>query len=238
MKFSFFRKPKTNVKPYRDITLLDLYKVIKGNYYQAVTENLRTLSEKDYKAQKSKALDYITPGGTFATREVKSLIAPSGFVSIDIDNITNPEEVKAQLTTYENVQLIFTSPSGKGVKAIFKDSGTCDSYLEEFENIAAKLKSYEIKVDKGTSDISRACFLCYDSLVWINPQYLNVPAPANYYEILKDGRTILMSPKGYPASWDIHKSVVNDFDRVQVQTRPQKRIKHYQKIGLTNSGAV
>ena len=208
MKFSFFKKPITNVKPYQDITITDLYNVLKGDYYKAATETLRTLSEKDYKLQKAKRLDYITPGGTFALREVKSLIAPSGFISIDIDGIENPEAVKAQLTTYQGVQLIFTSPSGKGVKAIFRDSGTCDSYLEEFERIAAKLSQYEIKVDKGTSDISRACFVCYDSLVWIAPEYLS-HAPAT--ETLKDGRTLLMSPKGYPANWDIHKpELVNE----------------------------
>jgi hypothetical protein len=36
------------------------------------------------------------------------------------------------------------------------------------------LKTYQLEVDKSGKDISRACFLPYDSEVFINPKYLQL----------------------------------------------------------------
>ncbi|HAH24352.1 MAG TPA: hypothetical protein DCL77_11465, partial [Prolixibacteraceae bacterium] len=44
-KFSFFRCPVTNTLPNAEISLLDAYKVIKGNRYKARTAELRNFTE-------------------------------------------------------------------------------------------------------------------------------------------------------------------------------------------------
>jgi Domain of unknown function (DUF6371)/Zinc beta-ribbon finger, putative len=42
------------------------------------------------------------------------------------------------------------------------------------------------------------------------------PQPTeNYFENLKDGRQILMSPKGYPADWDIPKQEISELERLK-----------------------
>jgi hypothetical protein len=168
MKFSFYKKPIKNLRPYRDITLLELYKVVRGDYYKVRTELLRKATPERYKEVKATELDYITPGGTFHTRKESGIIKASGLISIDIDHISNPEEVKTKLSTFEGMQFIFTSPSGKGVKAILKDPMTEDTYSDQFEVIRSVIeKEYGYEVD-STPDISRACFLCHDPNVWIS----------------------------------------------------------------------
>jgi hypothetical protein len=169
-KFSFYRKPITNLNPYKDITLVELYKVVKGNYYKAITEALRKATPEQYKKLKASTLDYITPGGCFAIRNTKAIWSASGLISIDIDHIDNPEEVKNKLASFSGMQLIFTSPSAKGVKAILTDPQTQDSYSDEFEVIKKKIKrTYGLTID-NTSDIARACFLCHDPNVWISKE--------------------------------------------------------------------
>lgn len=180
-QFSFYKAPIKNPLPYRDIGLEDLYQVIRGNYYKVRTEQLRNATLEQYKIQKAEVLDYITPGGTFTKRHKDSLICASGLISIDIDHIDNPESVKMKLSSLHGMQLIFTSPSGKGVKCIVKDPGKTDTYKDEFEIIRSSIKKkYGLQAD-NTSDISRACFLCHDPEVWISNevqhQYLQKKYP-------------------------------------------------------------
>jgi len=170
MKFSFFKKPITNLIPYKDINLLELYQVVRGSYYKVRTEQLRSATPEQYKKLKTSGLDYITPGGCFTARKKGCMTSASGLISVDIDHIDNPEEVKRRLSSFKGMQLIFTSPSGKGVKCILTDPMEQDSYSQEFEAIKKKIEDrYGLPVD-NTPDISRACLLCHDPLVWISKE--------------------------------------------------------------------
>ena len=176
MMFTFFRKPISNTKPYRDITLEQLFTVIEGNYYKAVTKELREAlnrSENEYKALKSTTLDYITIGGTFSQRGDKNLIKASGYMMLDLDHIRNPAKQKELLIKKEmpyDIQMIFISPSGEGLKIVVTNPEPDKPYSETYQKIRDYFfKELALDLDK-TSDISRACFLCHDKDVWMQGQ--------------------------------------------------------------------
>jgi hypothetical protein len=175
MKFSYFKKPIVvpkgeEKKPYRDIDLADLYTVIKGTYHKGITEAIRKTTGEAYKKMKRFSLDFITPAGTFSVKADKGLIKPSGFISVDLDHLEEPEAVKARLAEFPGMQIIFTSPSNKGVKCILTDPQEEDSYSLEFKAVAKKIHDrFGLKPD-STSDISRAAFVCHDPLVWISDE--------------------------------------------------------------------
>ncbi len=180
--FSFFKSPITNTKPHKTVNLLQIYNAIKGDYYKARTEKLRALLSplscgegSGVRSFKAANFDYCTFSGTFTTRSDKALIKHSGLLCIDFDHLQNPNKLKSQLLAddYFDTQLLFTSPSGDGLKWIISIDITQAMHNEYFLSISNYLKAtYNIEADKSGKDISRACFLPHDPQAYINPLYL------------------------------------------------------------------
>lgn len=176
-KFSFFKAPVTNVTPYRDITLLDAYRVITGKYYQQQTKKLRSLSNKQENRRfKATHFPYCTFSGTFTRRNEDALIQHSGLIALDFDHIENIETLKRQLLKdpYFQTELLFVSPNGAGLKWIVSiDVNGKYSHADWFQAIYNYIhETYSIDIDKSCRDVARASFLCYDPEAFIHPKYL------------------------------------------------------------------
>ena len=186
-KFSYFRCPVTNTQPNAEMTILDVYGAIKSNKYKRQTEELRSIlsplphgegsGERLESARKYKAkhFDYVTFSGIFSKRNDASLIKLSGLITLDFDHLSNLVEFREILLRdrYFETELMFVSPSGDGLKWIISiDLKECN-HQEWFQAIAAYIKAtYQLQVDKSGKDISRACFLPHDPMIYINPNYL------------------------------------------------------------------
>ena len=149
---------------------------------QEVTDKVRSLPPEVYQDKLKGKVTYlplVTFGGTFTKREKESLLESSGLIGLDIDHISRLETgdtlqgLKDRLSTDREigVRLVFTSPSGDGLKIVCKTSGEItdpDSYRKEFEILQSFVsRKYsvpigEVGLDKGISDVSRGCLLCYD----------------------------------------------------------------------------
>ena len=174
--FSFFKQPVTNVIPYRNITLLDAYHVIIGNYLKRQTLKLRSISDK-HRNRKYKAANfpYCTFSGTFTKRNESSLIRHSGLIAIDFDHLENVQAVKLQLLKdpYFSTQLLFVSPNGSGLKWIINIDIENYSHSDYFKSAYNYIKeTYCIEIDKSCRDVARASFLCYDPDAFIHPKNL------------------------------------------------------------------
>lgn len=174
--FTFFRAPVSNTKPYRDVTVLDVYKVVKGEWYQKRTEELRTISDKmNARVFKARNFDYVCFAGSFSKRGDAYLKQHSGMMVLDFDHLEKVEEVKLALLAdpFFDTELLFISPSGNGLKWVIAiDTEEC-SHEEWFKAIADYLKkTYGLVADKSGKDVSRACFMPYDPDIYIKPQYL------------------------------------------------------------------
>jgi hypothetical protein len=175
-EFSFFKAPISNTKPHKTVSLLHIYKAIKGDYYKDRTGKLRAISEVA-QARKFKAanFDYCTFSGVFESRNDKALIKHSGLLCVDFDHLSNLGDIKNRLLAdeYFDTQLLFVSPSGDGLKWIISIDTKQATHGDFFAAVANYiLQTYGIAVDKSGRDISRACFLPYDPQAFINPQFL------------------------------------------------------------------
>ena len=173
VRFSFFRRPITSMQPYKNVTLKNVYEVIVGGYYKAITERLRAMTDKkqarDFKASH---FDYCTFSGTFNSRRADALIQHSGLMCLDFDHIPDVEELKSRLLgdTMFETQLLFRSPSGDGLKWVISIDKCTLSHSEYFTAVANYIKfTYGVEVDRSGRDVCRACFLPYDPDVYINP---------------------------------------------------------------------
>jgi hypothetical protein len=119
----------------------------------------------DYKKAKE-ALPVVCFGGTFSERSNGSLQKASGLMILDFDNLADLNGYVARLRADEYCYSIFKSPSGRGLKMlvkipIVKDDAEYKLYYLSF------MQRYK-DLDTSGKDISRCCFYCSDSDLWIN----------------------------------------------------------------------
>jgi hypothetical protein len=174
--FSFFNKPVKNTTPNKTVNLLDVYKLVKGNSFKIVTDKLRAFSNKvEARTYKANNFDYVTFSGTFSKREDKALIKHSGLLTVDFDHVPDIVKLKSDLLKdeYFETELLFVSPSGDGLKWIISIDITQFSHAEYFEGLQGYIsQTYNLKIDKSGSDISRACFLGHDPNIFINSKHI------------------------------------------------------------------
>ena len=173
--FSFFRKPIQNTEPLRAIGIVDVYRYVVGHYARPQTEALRSMtSPSDAKRYKAAHFDYCTFSGLFRKRNEKELIMHSGLMCLDFDHLENMEVVKQQLLNHEyfDTELLFTSPSGNGLKWIIPVDLKGWEHSRFFKAVANCVRATGLPmVDMSGSDAARACFLPYDPQAYINPKY-------------------------------------------------------------------
>ena len=173
--FSFYRKPIQNIEPCRAITVVDVYRYLVGHYAKPQTDTLRSLtSPSEAKKYKATHFDYCTFSGLFRKRNEKELIQHSGLMCLDFDHVGNTDRFKEQLLKHDyfDTELMFTSPSGDGVKWIIPIDLKGWEHSRYFKAVANCIESTGLPpVDKSGSDVARSCFLPYDPQAYINPKY-------------------------------------------------------------------
>ncbi|MDP3314085.1 BT4734/BF3469 family protein [Lutibacter sp.] len=172
---SFYKAPIRNVYPFKTLKLSEIHSLIKSDAYKDITIKLREFADpKEKRIYKANNFDYVTFSGEFERRNEDNLIRHSSLITIDFDHLENINEVKNQLLQdeYFETEMLFTSPSGDGLKWIIKIDLSQATHQVFFKAVANYLKeSYNLEVDQSGKDISRACFLAYDPLAFLNKKH-------------------------------------------------------------------
>lgn len=119
--FSLFNAPITNKYPTAEIHLKDIFDHIISGKAAEETACLRSIADKALaRAYKATHFNYATFSGIFRSRADRELIRHSGLICIDFDHLPCPETTRNRLLedSYFETQLLFTSPSGDGLKWI------------------------------------------------------------------------------------------------------------------------
>lgn len=187
--YTLFEAPiasKNGQKVIGNKTLAEIAALIKGDQYRIATQHMRTLSPEGRKEFKRLHLDYFTPSGIFREVRDEALIMHSGRICIDLDHLDNDEqqrrlEIKDWLIHNEDfiTELLWTSPSGKGLKWIVDMShefagayghrAICTAVLNYLRK---ELDLTDTQCDYNCINVSRAPFLCWDPDAYINPRYV------------------------------------------------------------------
>ena len=176
LKVSFQENTWSNVSVEQTIkTVLDN---IKSNKYKQQVTDLRTkLDEgnKDYYDNNKKRLPAVTFSATFNTSRTKENVnIYNNLIVLDIDKL-NTEEIDVcfeQLSQDEFVFSFWRSPSNNGFKGLVQleftdisDEINLDTkHKSAFNKLSTYFKEkYNLELDKSGSDITRLCFLSYDT---------------------------------------------------------------------------
>ena len=175
-RMSFFTAPVTNKRPNATVGLADIYRKVTGDSYMVRTRTLRTIdNHADAQKYKSVNFDYVTISGVFSYGNDASLVEHSQLLCIDFDGLEDPTPLRRLLLDdpYFETLLLFTSPSGKGVKWIIHIDTSKADHRIWFKLIERYMKeTYQLTVDPKCINESRGCYLPYDPEAYINPAIL------------------------------------------------------------------
>ena len=114
--------------------------------------------------------------GEFSRRAIAGLERRSGLIVADIDDLDDPAGMRDVLIFDDHVFAAFVSPSGKGLKIIFRCDAAAD-HAACFGAMEAHVKSrYGMTPDPSGKDVCRICFVSHDPDAHHNPDATPLPA--------------------------------------------------------------
>ena len=148
-----------------------------------MTEDDARKTAKDAVADLKCALPGITWSGTFSYRANKHLTTHSGCICADLDHIYDPAvlaEVRAKLMASPYLCTVFLSPTGTGLKAVFRVPSDAARHLATWFAVAAHVKELTgLDIDVARKDVVGLCFLSHDAECRWNGEALEMPVPAD-----------------------------------------------------------
>jgi Protein of unknown function (DUF3987)/VirE N-terminal domain len=116
------------------------------------------------------ALPAVTWSGTFSERKSSALIQPSGLLCADLDNLGGRfADVRTALRRSPYIRAMFASPSGDGLKAVFRVPAEVGKHLASFRAIQQHIRELTGKeIDESGKDVARLCFMSHDPDIDIN----------------------------------------------------------------------
>ena len=140
---------------------------------------VREIDARQYTVQK-RALPYFVCAVFNPPYRKTENFAYAEYFVLDLDHISAGENslksVRESVQKDPHVLLAFTSPSGDGLKLMFKlkercwDSGIYSLFYKAFSRSFAARHNLSGIIDSRTSDVCRACFISIDPEVYFNPQ--------------------------------------------------------------------
>ena len=135
-------------------------------------------------------------GKTGAWRK-QSATRLTGLVVMDIDHVDNPREVfeRWHLATDDRTKrtgilLVYVTPSGKGLKVVFKADASLGNLID---NQHAMAKVLGVEVDESCKDSSRMSYICKESdILYIDKElftYENKAFSERYTALYRDGHS-------------------------------------------------
>ena len=175
-EMSYFNAPITNKVPLTTVSLQEVAQFVRSRALEPQTTALRAIGDHEQARQyKGRNFPYVTPAGVFSYCSDKSLLRPSEVLCMDLDHVGVVDGLKRRLTADRlfRTLLAFRSPSGDGLKWFVSiDLGKCGhrQWFDAVRNyLMATYGLSDRQVDPSVRNESRACYLCYDPEVYVNP---------------------------------------------------------------------
>jgi len=120
-----------------------------------------------------KGLPGILWAGRFTSRKNSGIEQFSGYLCADIDKVPDRlDELHTAARRDPHATAAFTSPSGTGIKIVFRVPIAADAkqHQQNFNAVRTHVaEQYKAKVDEAAKDIARLCFVSHDATAFFNP---------------------------------------------------------------------
>lgn len=175
-----------NTQDPHNVSIDKILTFIRDGRWREPIEFLRSKDTKDKKDELKKNLPMVLFAGKFTERKDTAITEYSGFMIVDFDNVDRPDITKQQIIKSKYVYSAFISPSGNGVKALVRISANDETTFKNTFNVLYDY--FDRKIDKSGKNVSRGCFVSYDSNLYINEnaEIFPVKLPKKEVIVIKD----------------------------------------------------
>ncbi|HHY84916.1 MAG TPA: hypothetical protein GYA07_05200, partial [Verrucomicrobia bacterium] len=147
---------------------------IRRRYREAIGQGMSPDAAKDAIAPLKKKLPAVTFSGRAAKRGNEGIEAHSGLLCIDLDDLGDDVQgIKSRLRKSPHLRFAAISPSGTGVKAIFRVPAHIEAHRKHFLGLhhhVRELLKDDTAIDNSCRDVGRLCFVTYDPEAIDNPE--------------------------------------------------------------------
>jgi hypothetical protein len=127
-----------------------------------------------------KQLPAVLWSGTFTKRANDALVQYSGLLCADLDGLNGSlPDARQKLLTSPHAWAVFTSPSGDGLKAVFKVPADVTKHGGSFRAVEQHIRALTgVQIDEACKDVARLCFLSHDPELYHNANAIPIePLP-------------------------------------------------------------
>lgn len=128
---------------------------------------LRGSSDKEERKRLKESLTGIAFSGIFSGRKDSSIISHSGLICADFDHVQDLPALRQQLEEDPITYLLFTSPSGDGLKLVVKVPPNIKEHRGRFKALMKYFNREDF--DVKNSNPGRLCFESWDPDLYYNP---------------------------------------------------------------------
>lgn len=152
---------------------------IRNGKYRAEVQRIRAATG-DQRKKLKESLPAVMWSGTFKRRANEALTAHSGLLCADLDNVP-PDSMattRAALISSPHTAAVFISPSGRGLKALFRVSAVAAAHKASFQAVREHVRKLTgLEIDRACCDVARLCFVSHDPDLWTMPDAEPLPIP-------------------------------------------------------------
>jgi hypothetical protein len=131
----------------------------------AATRGDHAAAKEAIREEKVKQLRVVRFCGTFADLKDASLREYSSLVCADVDNLDQSkiDSLIGNFRKDQHVAVLFRSPSGYGLKIVFRVSRGSEHHGQNFEDVRRWcLEAHDLEIDASGKNVGRWCFLSHD----------------------------------------------------------------------------
>ena len=172
------------------------YELVKDPKWSEAINMYRTTGDASYKRKLPAFIfqatfdETVSKTGKTGTWRKQAATRLTGLVVMDIDHIDNPKAVFESWTIDDRILLVYITPSGKGLKVVFKAVPEEGNLID---NQHAMAKRLGVEVDEACKDASRMSFICKeDDILYISKElftYENSEFGKRYDDDYRNGRS-------------------------------------------------
>jgi VirE N-terminal domain len=117
-----------------------------------------------------KRLAAVLFSGQFSRRASNALVKHSGLIAADLDLLGEMlPDVRTKLLTSPHLWALFRSPTGDGLKAIFRTPADASKHDASFRAIECHVTELTgLQIDQACRDVARLCFVSDDPDTYLN----------------------------------------------------------------------
>jgi len=158
---------------------------------------VRNAADEADRTRLKKLLPYFTLSRFTNSQRDSEFFQSTSHMILDIDHVSRRlDELRKLLQQDPRVYVLFTSPSGDGLKVVLTfDRPITDARLftQCYKRYALAFEEeYRIKTDPSTHDCSRACFMSFDPEIYVNVHCQKVPVESGVAEPLRRKKKIAL----------------------------------------------